>query len=135
MPALAKYLNIINRGIVFSRPFIPHPNRALNKYEKALLELWIEGSINFGWTNKFGRESFTSITTILAMSLWHGNYYHSLLLICIIFFYILWGGRASIIEQSGGNNESIFGGMEQESQKRGGEHLTCTEIEKLYNTN
>ena len=31
----------------FCRPFIPHPYRALNKYEKAL-EFWIEGSIDFG---------------------------------------------------------------------------------------
>ena len=45
MPEPAKYLNIIKRGIVFSRPFIPHPYRALNKYEKAL-EFWIEGSID-----------------------------------------------------------------------------------------
>ena len=47
MPEPAKYLNIIKRGIVFSRPFIPHPYRALKKYEKAL-EFWIEGSIDFG---------------------------------------------------------------------------------------
>ena len=32
---------------VFSMPFIPHPNKALNKYEKAL-EPWIEGSFDFG---------------------------------------------------------------------------------------